>query len=90
MNLSKTQIIYNELTDNEEITIDNITLEAAGEFIYLEQLIKKSGSLLLQINRNIKVGKNSGGKEKRFKRKTDQKKKESKEKNVSPICITYD
>lgn len=55
MNLAKTKIMYNELVDNEEITIDNTALENVDEYIYLGQLIHKSGSLLPEINRRIKL-----------------------------------
>lgn len=47
--------MYNELIDVEDITINNTTLELVGEYIYREQLIHKTGSLLPEMNRRIKL-----------------------------------
>lgn len=61
MNLAKTKIMYNELIDQEEIQIDNTTLEIVDKYIYLGHLIHNSGSLFPEINRRIKLAWRSFG-----------------------------
>jgi hypothetical protein len=55
MNLSKTKVMFNEFTNKTHITIEGTTLETVDEYIYLGQLINRSGSLLPEINRRIKL-----------------------------------
>ena len=55
MNLAKTKIMFNELVDDQDITMNNTTLEIVDEYVYLGQLIHKSGSLLPEINRRMKL-----------------------------------
>ena len=55
MNLAKTKAMYNELVDDQDLIINNTTLDRVEEYVYLGQLIHKSGSLLPEINRRMKL-----------------------------------
>ena len=62
MNLAKSKVLYNELVDRKAILINNTALEIVEEYMYLEQLIHSSGSLLPEINRRIKLAWSTYGK----------------------------
>lgn len=46
MNITKTKVVHNDLIDAQDIIINNTIPESVDGYIYLAQLIYKSGSLL--------------------------------------------